>query len=179
MKREELYNKLRIVAIVLMTISILLGAFFAYKNSSKKDNNDAIKFSKEYKGVKEDNMFRYLSLKDSVKKIEKEKGVFFFCTKEKLNCDKYALYLYEEAKDLGYTPIYYIDIKDALEEDLNNLKSLTNCSDFPLIVVTDSKKIDNINTIYDKWDDTEVEAFKIEIMNEINRLSDAACQEDC
>ena len=178
MNNKELYNKLRIVALVLMAISVALGAYMTFKSSQKK-NTDANKFSKEYPSVKEDNMFAYMSLKDANEALLKERGVFFFCTRTKDNCDKYALYLYEEAKDLNYSPIYYIDMKDTSEEDINKLKELTTNSDYPLIVIADKGVKEKVNIIYNKWDDTDVESFKIEVMNKINLVNDSMCQEEC
>lgn len=179
MNKDELYNKLRVVAIVLMVISICLGAYMTYKRSNSDDNRDAIKFSKEYSEIPTDNMFIYKNLNETLNSIENSKGVYFFCTRTKEFCDKYALYLYEEAKDLRYTPVYYIDMKDAKEEDINKLKSITSVSDYPLIVVSDMKIKGSINIVYDKWDATEVESFKIEIMNYINKINDSVCQDDC
>ena len=177
MKNQELYNKLRIVAIVLMVIAIFIGAYKAY--TEKNDNTDAKAFSKEYPEVKNDNMFIYKTLKEANNNIESGKGVFFFCTAANEMCHKYAQYLYEEAKDLNYSPVYYIDLKVTKTDELNKLNALVNYSKYPLIVVSDRKVIGTINKEVENWNKEEIESFKIEVMNYINKLNDSVCTDDC
>ena len=75
-------NKLRIVVIVLMTISIFLGAAKAiYDKNQNKGSNDGEKFSLEYKKIPSTNMFKYRTLKEANNLIENGSGYFFLCNK--------------------------------------------------------------------------------------------------
>ena len=77
-KKED---KLRIVVIVLMTISIFLGAVKMLYDKKEAKSNDGEKFSLEYKKIPATNMFKYRTLEDANNLIENGSGYFFFCNK--------------------------------------------------------------------------------------------------
>ena len=181
------YNKLRVVLIILMTISILLGAYMTLKDS-KEEDTDNIKFSKEYPKVNNNNMFKYRTLKEANNLIENGSGYFFFCNKDNNNCENYALYLYEEADDVSLKTIYYIDIKEDIEKGTNEYKKLKellkdkiDIIEYPLSVIVNNKKIIGTNIVKDKsyWNDKTIEEFKIEIMGYMNQISSNMCDEEC
>ncbi len=185
-KKED---KLRIIVIVLMTISIFLGAAkMLYDKKDDKTSKDGEKFSLEYKKIPSTNMFKYRTLEEANNLIENGSGYFFFCNKDIVNCENYALYLYEEAQDLALNTIYYIDIKKDKEENTDAYKKLDellkdkiDSIDFPMSLAVNKKNIIGINKITDEdyWTAENIEKFKIEIMGYMNKISSNMCDEEC
>lgn len=181
MNNEKTYKILRIVLFALLTISIFLGAYKTLKDNKKEENE----FSKEYPNVKEDNMYSYTDIKDALYKIENGSGVFFFCSKDIDNCKEVAQYLYEEAKDLIYSPVYYTDVKDLSDEYSKKLRNITKLDKdyYPLIVAVNKKEIVGFTTINADsktyWTKENIESFKIEIMNYMNKIKANICDDTC
>ncbi len=184
-KKED---KLRIIVIVLMTISIFLGAAKMIYDKKENKSSDGEQFSLEYKKIPSTNMFKYRTLEDANNLIENGSGYFFFCNKDIVNCENYALYLYEEAQDLALNTIYYIDIKKDKEENTDAYKKLDellkdkiDSIDFPMSLAVNKKNIIGINKITDEdyWTAENIEKFKIEIMGYMNKISSNMCNEDC
>ena len=185
-KRE---NNLRIIVIVLMTISIFLGAAkVVYDKNHSKESNDGEKFSLEYNKIPSTNMFKYRTLKEANNLIENGSGYFFLCNKDIVNCQNYALYLYEEAQDLALNTIYYVDIKEDKEKNTDDYKKLNELLkdkiekiDFPLSVAVNKKEIVGVNSVTDEnyWTADNLEQFKIEIMGYMNKISSNMCNDDC
>ncbi len=181
MNNEKLQKILRVIIIVLFTITIFLGAYKALK----KDNNTNNAFSKEYPNVNTDNMYTYEDIQDAINKIENGTGMFFFCNKDIDNCKEVAQYLYEEAKDLAFTPIHYIDIKDLNEEYTNKLKEITKNEEvkYPLVIAVNKKEFLGSITISEDsksyWTKENIEKFKIEVMNHMNKMKGNTCDDEC
>ncbi|HOR52728.1 MAG TPA: thioredoxin family protein [Candidatus Pacearchaeota archaeon] len=83
-------------------------------------NLDAIRFSKEYKNVREDNPFVYRSLDEINTILEHGTGVVYLGFPECPWCQKYVQYLNEVANELGVEKIYYFNI---LQERKSNTES--------------------------------------------------------
>ena len=182
------YNKLRVVLIILMTISIVLGAYMALKDSKQKseeeeekNNNDiTVNFYEEYPMIPKDDIFKSISLKEANKLLENESGYFFFCNIENFNCTKYAMYLHDEAEDQDLKTIYYIDIKEDMEKETTEYKKLKELTkdkldkiEYPLSIVVNKKKIIGVNKVTDDsfWTDENIDKFRVEIMLYMNEIS--------
>ena len=113
-------DKQNLLILGLFLIIILLGVllFIGIKKGEEQEKEtDAIKFSKEYTEVGEDNLYVYRSYEEIVKILENGTGVVLLGFPECPWCRRYAVYLNEVAKDLDYDKIYYYNI---LEDRQNN-----------------------------------------------------------
>ena len=112
-------NKLKILIIIGIAI---IGALLIYNHFEKKNNNKIIinKFTKEYKLLDQDNIYKYSTIDEILNVFESGTGVIFFCTPESEWCQKYAYYLNDALKENDVKEINYLNIKEYRE--LNTTK---------------------------------------------------------
>ena len=103
-----------ITAILLVVVTVL---YFKSKETTEVVNTDAIKFSSEYLEVGTDNVFKFKTIEEVIKILEKGTGIVFFGFPECKWCQRYAVYLNESAKEADIENIYYLNI---LEDRKNN-----------------------------------------------------------
>ena len=107
-------NKIKILIIIVIAV---IGALLIYNHFENTNNNKILvnKFSKEYKLVDENNIYKYSTIDEILRLFESGTGVVFFCTPESKWCQKYAYYLNEALKENGVEEINYLNIKEYRE----------------------------------------------------------------
>lgn len=120
-------NKVLVISLIIVFITAIgLGVIEAVKyNKTTVTETDAVKFSKEYTKVSEDNVFQYKTSTEIINILENGTGIVYLGFPECKWCQQYAVYLNEVARQNGINTIYYFNIK----EDRSN-----NTSDYQKIV---------------------------------------------
>lgn len=101
---------------------IILGGiilFIALLFMLDRIDNDAIRFSREYKGVPKENVFVYKNIDEIIKIMEHGTGIVYLGFPDCPWCRAYVKYLNEVAIEEGIEKIYYCNI---LEDRKNNTK---------------------------------------------------------
>jgi len=124
MKRENLLKKNPSKKIVLLSLSALLLVLVVAVPTimllpRQSDLPDAIRFSKEYVLVEEDNAFVYKSVSQVADILENGTGIVILGFRECIWCQTYVAILHEVAKDLGVVEIYYSDIRT--DREINSI----------------------------------------------------------
>lgn len=102
---------------IILFIGIILIIYFISTKTEDKYSADAIKFSKEYSTVDNDNVFVYKTSEEIVKILEKGTGIVYLGFPECPWCQSYVKILNEVAKENGLDKIFYLNI---LEDRKNN-----------------------------------------------------------
>lgn len=113
-----------IIAVILLIAVIIL--YEKNKNENVVVNNDAIKFSSEYIEVGSDNVFKYKTIEEVVKILDKGTGIVFFGFPECKWCQRYAVYLNEAAKESDIKEVYYLNILEDRKNNTENYKKLVD-----------------------------------------------------
>lgn len=108
-------SKKYITAIILFLLATFSACYFLFFNKTKQ--TDAVKFSKEYTQISEDNVFVYRTIDEIISILENGTGIVYLGFPECPWCQKYVTILNEVAKENGIEKIYYYDI---LEDRKNN-----------------------------------------------------------
>lgn len=103
-----------IVSIILIVIIIGISLFLVL---SKDNSSDAVKFSKEYETVTDNNVFVYRTDEEIIKILKNGTGIVYLGFPECPWCREYVKYLNEVALANDYEKIYY---KNILDERKNN-----------------------------------------------------------
>lgn len=110
-----------IITFVLVAIAITLMVVYKDQLFKVKTNiTDSERFFREYNQVPVNNVFKYVTAKDSIELFKKEQAVIFFGFKDCSWCQSYAPMLDEYAKENNIDTIYYVDIK---EDRANNTEA--------------------------------------------------------
>ena len=119
----------KIIVIMGAIIVILIGVIiFLIVNNNLKNNeiSDAVKFSREYGTVNEDNVFVYTDIDKIINVLEHETGIVYLGFPECQWCKEYVVYLNEVAKSRNISTIYYYNIKEDRANNSENYLKLVN-----------------------------------------------------
>lgn len=113
---------------------VLVGMYFFSKGNSNNVPNeeevpDSVKFSKEYPGVGENNVFEYKTIEEIIKIFESGTGVVYLGFPECPWCQRYVIYLNEVAKDVGLKNIYYFNILQDRKDNTEGYRTLLSLLD--------------------------------------------------
>lgn len=113
---------------------VLVGMYFFSKGNSKNIPNDeevpdSVKFSKEYPGVGENNVFEYKTIEEIIKIFESGTGVVYLGFPECPWCQRYVIYLNEVANDVGLKNIYYFNILQDRKDNTEGYRTLLSLLD--------------------------------------------------
>lgn len=107
--------------IIIVSAIIIIGGgillYFVLNNKNNENENDNIKFAKEYTEVGEDNVFVYKDIDEIINILKYGTGVVYLGFPECPWCQAYVKYLNDAAKEANIEKIYYFNI---LEERKNN-----------------------------------------------------------
>jgi hypothetical protein len=107
--------------------------FFSKGNSNNVPNEeevpDSVKFSKEYPGVGENNVFEYKTIEEIIKIFESGTGVVYLGFPECPWCQRYVIYLNEVANDVGLKNIYYFNILQDRKDNTEGYRTLLSLLD--------------------------------------------------
>lgn len=107
--------------IIIVSAIIIIGGgillYFVLNNKNNENDNDNIKFAKEYTEVGEDNVFVYKDIDEIINILKYGTGVVYLGFPECPWCQAYVKYLNDAAKEANIEKIYYFNI---LEERKNN-----------------------------------------------------------
>ncbi len=107
-------------SILFLVILCAIGYFVFYYQS------DALKFSKEYNSVTEDNVFVYRDASEIIKILEKGTGIVYLGFPECPWCNAYVSILNEVAKEEEIDKIYYYNILEDRKNNTNNYKKIVS-----------------------------------------------------
>ncbi len=113
---------------------VLVGMYFFSKGNSKNIPNDeevpdSVKFSKEYPGVGENNVFEYKTIEEIIEIFESGTGVVYLGFPECPWCQRYVIYLNEVANDVGLKNIYYFNILQDRKDNTEGYRTLLSLLD--------------------------------------------------
>lgn len=113
---------------------VLVGMYFFSKGNSNDVPNeeevpDSVKFSKEYPGVGENNVFEYKTIEEIIKIFESGTGVVYLGFPECPWCQRYVIYLNEVANDVGLKNIYYFNILQDRKDNTEGYRTLLSLLD--------------------------------------------------
>jgi len=117
-------EKKKIIAIISVMIIVILSIGGLLLNYFSDASKDARRFAKEHGGVTNNNVFRYVTLEEALKILEKETGVVYFGESNNDWSKQYAKYLNEVAKENKIKKIYYCDIANDIKNNSRKYKEL-------------------------------------------------------
>ncbi len=110
---------------ILMGLMVVIMLFITGCNNEKvEESSDATKFSKEYSGVEEDNIFVYKNIEEIIKILENGTGVVYLGFPECKWCVAYVPMLNDVAKKSGVEKINYFDIKEDRENNTDEYQQI-------------------------------------------------------
>lgn len=115
----------KIIMWVLIAVFVVLCTIFIYNSCSKKES-DAVKFSKEYTSVSEDNVFVYKDITEIITLLQKGTGAVYLGFPDCVWCNAYVEFINEAAKEKGITEVYYYNIKEDRNNNTDNYKKLVS-----------------------------------------------------
>ena len=119
-----------IIGIVVLLVLAIIGVGLYFLLRDKKEEtpqlSDAVKFSQEYTGVGEDNVFVYRDAEEIIRILKNGTGVVYLGFPECKWCQKYVTYLNEAAKENDITRIYYFDILDARSKNTSEYQQIVS-----------------------------------------------------
>lgn len=95
------------VALIIIILLIYRDPIFKIQNNL----TDNLKFQREYINATEDNVFKYISIEDTISMLKEGTGIIYFGFKSCSWCQAYVPILNEVAKENNIDQIYYYDIK--------------------------------------------------------------------
>ncbi len=121
----------KLVVLLLLTFLLITGCSSVEVTKVDDDiNTDALKFSKEYPLVSEDNVFEYYTYDNLIDKIENGTGVIFLAYPTCKYCDLTASLLDGISKEKEIEEISYYNIKDMMQNNTQEYKDLIKLLDF-------------------------------------------------
>ena len=117
-------EKKKIIAIISVMIIVILSIGGLLLNYFSDASKDARRFAKEHGGVTNNNVFRYVTLEEALKILEKETGIVYFGESNNDWSKQYAKYLNEVAKENKIKKIYYCDIANDIKNNSRKYKEL-------------------------------------------------------
>lgn len=179
----------KLVVLLLLTFLLITGCSSVEVTKVDDDiNTDALKFSKEYPLVSEDNVFEYYTYDNLIDKIENGTGVIFLAYPTCKYCDITASLLDNISKDKKVEEISYYNIKDMMENNTIEYQNLIKLLDFkdedstdnleekeeknnisaPIIVFVKNGIVEKTYTIDDENSDKE--KIKSELIDNLNLI---------
>jgi len=119
--KKEKKKIITIVSIVVIIILVIGGLLLNYFSDASKD---ARRFAKEHGGVTNNNVFRYVTLEEALKILEKETGIVYFGESNNDWSKQYAKYLNEAAKESRVKKVYYCNIASNIKNNTKNYQKL-------------------------------------------------------
>jgi len=178
-------KKLRIALdIILITVGVVLLVFGikdAYNTLKKNTISDNVKFSRNFSYVPEDNIYKYVSLKEANKILKEDKAILLIGNKN----DSWTQVLtapFENIVKEYVDDIYYLELNN-IDEDDKSYKSLLKEIDEPKVpeiyIIKDGKQILYLNKkdlIDSTYKDAPIEYYTDERIQELkqklNKISD-------
>lgn len=112
-------NKYCLIGVITIILLLVLGGVIFF-STREKEESDALKFSKEYQTVGDDNVFVYRDASEIINILENGTGVVYLGFPECPWCQSYVAMLNDVALEVGLEKIYYYNIlndrKDNTEE---------------------------------------------------------------
>lgn len=122
--RSKFFDEYKKQILLVLGVSIVILTTILIITSKKEiEEKNALRFSVEYPQVELDNIYVYRSYDEIIKILENGTGVILFGFPECPWCQRYAVYLNDVAKSLGYEKIYYYNI---LKDRQNNTEKYKN-----------------------------------------------------
>lgn len=121
-------NQIKII-ITFVIVAIIITVLIVFREQLFRINNnitDSERFFKEYNKVPVDNVFKYVTAKESLELFEQEEAIILFGFKECSWCQSYAPILNEYAKQNNIETIYYVDIKQDRANNTEEYMALVN-----------------------------------------------------
>lgn len=115
------------IIIKFVIVAIIISVVIIYKDQLFNLNSnltDSERFFKDYNQVPVENVFKYVSVKESIELFSSDNAVIFFGFKECKWCQSYAPMLDEFAKQNSIDKIYYCDIKQDRANNTEEYKAL-------------------------------------------------------
>ena len=120
----------KIITWILLGAIVVISTILIYKGCTINEEDNVL-FSKEYTGVKEDNVFVYKTIDEVINLLQSGTGVIYLGFPECPWCQAYVPYVNEVAKENGITEIYYFNIKeDRKNNTLKYQKVVSILSDY-------------------------------------------------
>jgi hypothetical protein len=121
------------VGVIALVVCVLVTFYLLVDNNKDNDEDenkvvitDAIKFSKEYTGVQEKNIFVYKTADEVVKILENGTGIVFMGFAACPWCQAYAPILNDVAMDIGIDKIFYCDIREDRANETEAYKKIVS-----------------------------------------------------
>ena len=117
MKKKLFKSKLQMIIYIILSI-ICIGLFIIIGKMNFQDENDieALKFSKIYNLVDDDNIYAFSNASDILNIINNKSGVILFGFPQNKYVNKYASILNKISKEYNIDKIYYYDFLKDREE---------------------------------------------------------------
>ena len=196
-----------IIASIIVLIGISIGLCFLIKNISGDNNNaetDSARFSREYPGVDEDNIFVYRDAEQIISILNGGTGIVFMGFPECPWCQAYAPILHDVATEFGIEKIFYFNVREDRTNDTENYQTIVGILQdrldlddegrprifVPNVTVIDrgtiignnnetSLVIGDSTTPAEYWTEEKIETLKVKLREMIEKISDSACVEIC
>lgn len=187
------YVKIGIALLLALAVFCLVYFIFI-----KKNDTDAVRFSKEY-GIEEENVFVYRDSEEIIKILKNGTGIVYLGFPECQWCKAYVRYLNDVAKEEGVDKIYYYNILNDRKENNDTYKQMVKLLKGNLlfdeegnerIYVPDvtfvlkgkivshdneSSVVEGDLTPEEYWTDSKVKALKERLKKGINLVNDDMC----
>lgn len=128
-------NVLILVLIIVSTLLLGISALFYFK----KEETDALKFSKEY-GITEENIFTYRTSTEIINILKHGTGVVYLGFPECPWCKAYVSILNEVAKENNVQKIYYFNILEDRKNNTENYQKIISLLDDNLLYDEEGNK---------------------------------------
>jgi len=157
-----------IIGIVFLTSGIK-DAYNLYQSSQIKDN---LVFRKSYRDMEEDNIYKYISIKEANKLLEKESGTILIGSPHDSWTQILVKPLHDYSKEY-VSNIYYLETDDLDTESKEYTKLIDKLGEIstPMIIITKNGKTEVKLTKNDIYDDENFEGAPIDYFNEENIAS--------
>ena len=127
-----------IVAIIIILLIVFKNQIFYIQNNI----TDNLKFQREYLNVSEDNVFKYITIEDTISLLKGGTGIVYFGFASCPWCKAYVPILNEVTKENKVGTIYYYDIKDIRAKNTKEYQELVKIlSDYLSSDMDENKRI--------------------------------------
>ena len=134
-------NKKQMILYIFLFIILLCGFIYFGSKEYPVNNTDNEKFTSEHTGANQDNVFKYINVKEAYNLIRSDDCILFLGIPNNENVTYYANVLDDVAKDMGINNINYYDIADDRKNRNDTYESIVNYF-ASYITYTDSDMID-------------------------------------
>ncbi len=134
-------NNVQAVIYIILFFVLLAGFIYFGNKEYKSNDNDNEKFSSEHSGANQNNVFKYINVKQAYNLVRNDDCLLFLGMSNNENVTYYANVLDDVAKELGISNINYYDIEDDRQNRNATYESIINYfKDY--ITYTDDDNID-------------------------------------